>query len=165
MPYRLVLRAQIALACAAGVSASTVARRLGVTNTTVGKWRKRYQEHRISGLHDELRPGRPRTHDDERVATVINTALGTQPDPRMVRTGVCVRWPITRESSRARSSGGTISTDSSNTTKPTPAFRLDRHGRIHPPSSLRSNDFAHIFPFPGQLTRRSPRYNQFCPIP
>ena len=79
LPHRLVLRAQIVLACAAGVPASTVARHLGVTNTTVGKWRKRYREHRISGLHDELRPGRPRTHDDERVAAVINTALGTQP--------------------------------------------------------------------------------------
>ena len=33
----------------------------------------------IEGLHDELRAGRPRTHDDERVAEVINTALQTKP--------------------------------------------------------------------------------------
>ena len=79
LPHSLVRRAQMVLACAAGVPGSTVARRLGVTNTTVGKWRKRYREQGISGLHDELRPGRPRRHEDERVAEVINTALGTQP--------------------------------------------------------------------------------------
>ena len=59
LPHSLVRRAQMVLACAAGVPGSTVARRLGVTNTTVGKWRKRYREQGISGLHDELRPGRP----------------------------------------------------------------------------------------------------------
>ena len=82
LPHSLVLRAQIVLACAEGVPGSTVARRLGVTNTTVGKWRKRYREHGIPGLHDELRPGRPRTHEDERVAEVINTALQTEPPDR-----------------------------------------------------------------------------------
>ena len=33
----------------------------------------------IEGLHDELRSGRPRTHDDERIAEVIDTALQTKP--------------------------------------------------------------------------------------
>ena len=70
-----MLRARIVLACADGVPGSTVDRRLGVTKTTVGKWRKRYREHGITRLHDELRPGRPRTRADERVAEVINTAL------------------------------------------------------------------------------------------
>ena len=79
LPHSLVLRARIVLACAEGIPGSTVARRLGLTNTTVGKWRKRYRDHGISGLHDELRPGRPRTHEDERVAEVINTALQTDP--------------------------------------------------------------------------------------
>ena len=79
LPHRLMLRAQIVPACAAGVPASTAARRLGVTNTTVDKWRKRYREHRIGGLHNELRAGRPRMHDDDRVAAVINTALRIQP--------------------------------------------------------------------------------------
>jgi putative transposase len=79
LPYGLVQRARIVLACAEGVPGSRVARRLGVTNFTVGKWRKRYQEYGIQGLHDELRPGRPRTHEDERVAEVINTALQTRP--------------------------------------------------------------------------------------
>lgn len=29
----------------------------------------------LDGLHDELRSGRPRTHDDEKVAEAINAAL------------------------------------------------------------------------------------------
>ena len=35
---------------------------------TVGRWRRRYRERGLEGLDDELRPGRPRTYDDERVA-------------------------------------------------------------------------------------------------
>ena len=34
----------------------------------------------MQGLHDELRPGRPRTYDDERVAQVINRALRDKPE-------------------------------------------------------------------------------------
>jgi putative transposase len=44
---------------------------------TVGKWRKRYRELGLEGLHDELRPGRPRTQEDNKVAEVINRALQT----------------------------------------------------------------------------------------
>jgi len=79
LPHGLVRRAEIVLACAEGVSNTAVARRLRLSNATVGKWRARYRRHGIEGLHDELRPGRPRTHDDERVAEVINTALRTPP--------------------------------------------------------------------------------------
>ena len=79
LPHQLVQRAQIVLACADGESGTAIARRLDVNRNTVGKWRRRYAEHGIEGLHDELRPGRPRTHDDERVAEVINAALQTRP--------------------------------------------------------------------------------------
>ena len=79
LPSSLVQRAQIVLACAAGASNTAVAARLGVGAATVGRWRRRYRERGLEGLHDELRPGRPRTYDDERVATVINDALQTKP--------------------------------------------------------------------------------------
>jgi putative transposase len=79
LPHGLVQRAQIVLACAEGEANSSIAKRMDLTNATVGKWRKRYQQFGIEGLHDELRAGRPRTHDDERVAEVINTALQTKP--------------------------------------------------------------------------------------
>ena len=34
----------------------------------------------MQGLHDDLRPGRPRTYDDEKVAELINHALQEKPD-------------------------------------------------------------------------------------
>ena len=79
LPSGLVERAKIILACAEGTPNSAVAARMGLSNATVGKWRKRYRERGLEGLHDELRPGRPRTYDDERVAELINTALHTKP--------------------------------------------------------------------------------------
>ena len=79
LPHGLVQRAQIVLACARGEANASIARRMRLSNASVGKWRKRYRMQGIKGLHDELRPGRPRTHDDERIAAVINTALQTKP--------------------------------------------------------------------------------------
>ena len=79
LPHGLVQRAQIVLDCAQGESNAAIAKRRGLSNVTVGKWRRRYLELGLEGLHDELRPGRPRTHEDERVAEVINTALQTTP--------------------------------------------------------------------------------------
>jgi putative transposase len=67
----LVLRARIVLACEVEASNRKVAHRLQLNPATVGKWRKRFVEQRISGLHDELRPGAPRSIDDERVAMLI----------------------------------------------------------------------------------------------
>lgn len=79
LPHGLVRRAQIVLACADGEPGSEIANRMRLNKNTVGKWRKRYLEYGIEGLHDELRAGRPREHDDERVAEVINTALQSVP--------------------------------------------------------------------------------------
>ncbi|HUL66206.1 MAG TPA: helix-turn-helix domain-containing protein, partial [Burkholderiaceae bacterium] len=67
IPAALRARAQIVLASASGEANSSIAARLGYTKATVGKWRRRFIEHRITGLYDELRPGKPRTIDDERV--------------------------------------------------------------------------------------------------
>lgn len=50
---------------------------MGLTGMTVGNWRKRYRELGLLGLHDELRPGRPRTYEGDTVADVINRALRT----------------------------------------------------------------------------------------
>ena len=71
LPHGLVQRAQIVLACARGEANASIARRMGVSNATVGKWRKRYRMQGTEGLHDEPRSGRPRIHDEERVAEVI----------------------------------------------------------------------------------------------
>jgi len=79
LPHSIVQRAQILLACGAGETNTAIARRMGLTGMTVGKWRKRYRELGFEGLHDELRPGRPRTYEDDKVAEVINRALQTKP--------------------------------------------------------------------------------------
>lgn len=75
--HSIVQRAQIVLACSAGETNTAIAKRMGLTGMTVGKWRKRYRELGLEGLHDELRPGRPRTYEDDTVAEVINRALQT----------------------------------------------------------------------------------------
>ena len=80
MPYGLVQRARIVLACAQGLTNSAVAERLEASPSAVGKWRRRFIERGMQGLHDELRPGRPRTYDDEKVAELINRALQEKPD-------------------------------------------------------------------------------------
>ena len=82
LPSGLVQRVQIVLACAERLSNTAVAVRLSVSPASVGKWRKRYRDSGLEGLHDELRSGQPRTYDDERVATVINHALQMQPPDR-----------------------------------------------------------------------------------
>ena len=79
LPHSIVQRAQIVLACGAGETNTSIAKRMGLTGMTVGKWRKRYRELGLEGLHDELRPGRPRTYEDDTVAEVINRALQTKP--------------------------------------------------------------------------------------
>ena len=80
LPHALVQRAGMILASAEGSTNSAVALRFGVTPQTVGKWRRRFRAAGIEGLHDELRPGRPRTYDDDKVAAVINRALQQTPD-------------------------------------------------------------------------------------
>ena len=79
LPHSIVQPAQIVLACGAGETNTSIARRMGLTGMTVGKWRKRYRELGLDGLHDELRSGRPRTYEDDTVAEVINRALQTKP--------------------------------------------------------------------------------------
>lgn len=80
LPAALTLRARIVLECVGPQTASSdVARRMGLNRNTVNKWRGRYARQRITGLYDQLRPGRPRTVDDERVAGLINKTLHTKP--------------------------------------------------------------------------------------
>jgi len=76
----LALRARIVLACAAGGSNVAVAARLGVSRRTVARWRARFLQERLDGLHDEPRPGVPRTITDAQVEEVIVRTLEEVPE-------------------------------------------------------------------------------------
>ncbi len=65
VPTSLVRRGRIALRSGDGQGNRAVARHCGVSAPAVSHWRRRYQKLGLAGLHDELRPGRPRTQDDE----------------------------------------------------------------------------------------------------
>ncbi len=80
MPHSLVRRARIILLSGDGQSNREVARRCGVSAPAVSHWRRRYQDRGLAGLHDELRPGRPRTHDDEKVAELIKLVVESKPE-------------------------------------------------------------------------------------
>src|SRR3990172_5038997 len=75
----LAQRARIVLACAVGGLNSAIARKLGVTPQTVGKWRTRFQADRLDGLLDEPRPGAPRRILDEDVERVLAKTLESTP--------------------------------------------------------------------------------------
>ena len=75
----LALRCRIVLACAQGSSNTEVADQLGVNRMTVGKWRARFLTDRLNGLHDEPRPGGPRSIGDDDVERVIVKTLEETP--------------------------------------------------------------------------------------
>jgi transposase len=75
----LALRCRIVLACADGGSNTEIGERLGVTRGTVAKWRTRFLAKRLDGLHDEPRPGTPRTVSDDDVERVIVKTLEETP--------------------------------------------------------------------------------------
>ena len=67
----LAFRCRIVLACAQGESNTAVAARLGVARSSVNKWRARFVAQRLDGLHDEPRPGAPRSIGDDDVEKLI----------------------------------------------------------------------------------------------
>jgi transposase len=75
----LALRCRIVLAAAEGMQSKEIAARLDCSRHTVGKWRGRFAERRLDGLHDEPRPGQPRKISDEDVERVIVKTLEESP--------------------------------------------------------------------------------------
>jgi transposase len=78
-PHGLVRRARIVLLAADGISNNAIAERVGISHQMVCHWRQRYLQQGLAGLHDELRPGRPRSISDEEVATLVRKTLETKP--------------------------------------------------------------------------------------
>jgi transposase len=72
--HRDVVRARIVLAAAEGASNAAIAAELAVHIDTVRKWRRRFHHHRLAGLADLPRSGRPRRFSPVQVAEVKSLA-------------------------------------------------------------------------------------------
>ena len=79
LPHGIVARARVVLWSAAGRSNTEIAERVQWTKATVGKWRKRFIDRRVAGLYDELRSGRPRSIEDEKIAVLLRRTLSRKP--------------------------------------------------------------------------------------
>ena len=79
LPYGVVIRARIILMAASGTTNKMIAQKIGYSTQSVGLWRQRYLQQGLTGLHDELRPGRPRSISDDQVAELIKKTLQTKP--------------------------------------------------------------------------------------
>lgn len=75
----LALRCRIVLECAKGGHNTEVAQGLGVGRAAVNKWRARFLAQRLDGLHDEPRPGAPRSITDDDVEVLIVRTLESTP--------------------------------------------------------------------------------------
>src|SRR3954453_398783 len=75
----LAPRSRIVLLAAEGLKNTEIADRVGSNRAMAAKWRSRFAEHRLDGLTDEPRPGRPRTITDEQVEAVITKTLESTP--------------------------------------------------------------------------------------
>ena len=76
---RVAIRSKIVLRAAEGLANQEIARQLGVTGATVGKWRERYRVQGMEGLSDEPRPGTPRKITDSKVEEAVTQTLESLP--------------------------------------------------------------------------------------
>ena len=78
-PQALATRARIVLGSAAGESVRSLAARLGVTQTTVCLWRRRYRRAGLVGLRTQPRAGRPRQISGAKEQAVSRPSLASSP--------------------------------------------------------------------------------------
>jgi transposase len=79
LPQRQVMRAKICLLAAAGTPNLEIARRLGCSLPTVGKWRQRFQEAGMDGLGDQPGRGRLATYGPKLEDRVVSLTLSRPP--------------------------------------------------------------------------------------
>ena len=79
LPHAQVARAKLVLWSAKGKSNSEIANHLNWTKATVGEWRQRFVERRLSGIYVAHRPGRPQSVSDEKVALLLRRTLKNKP--------------------------------------------------------------------------------------
>jgi transposase len=87
-PQRDVRRARIILLAADGVSSAKISQEVGMHQSNVAQWRKRFLKDGIDGLDDEQRPGRPEeiSHDDRITIAAVATSKREKSDGRATWT-------------------------------------------------------------------------------
>src|SRR2546427_8076261 len=75
LPHGLVIRARLVLLAAEGMANRAIADKLDLSQQSVSMWRHRFLKQGLHGLHDELRPGRPRSVSDEKVTHLVRRTL------------------------------------------------------------------------------------------
>src|SRR6267378_1446469 len=76
---RVAMRSKIVLRAAEGHLNQDIARGLGISGATVGKWRERFRLEGLEGLSDEPRPGAPRKITDVKVEEAVTRTLESVP--------------------------------------------------------------------------------------
>jgi transposase len=77
---RMVTRARVVLAAADGKPNRQIAREVGLSERKVGVWRTRFAEHRLDGLRDLPRSGKPPVYDHDKQVEVFKTACSEPPE-------------------------------------------------------------------------------------
>ena len=99
--HRMVIRAKIVLAAAEGHTNAAIAAETGMHIDTVRRWRKRFSQHRLDGLKDRPRSGRPPAFTPVQVAEVKALACTPPAD-----TGVpLARWSVAELANEAVAEG------------------------------------------------------------
>ena len=97
----LVDRARVILAIANGESYGVLTARLGVSAPTLSRWRKRFEEQRLAGLHDQPRSGRGDRLTPALEAKIL--ALTNEPPPHPL-----THWTTRRLAGRLKISHMTV---------------------------------------------------------
>lgn len=77
---RIVRRARIVLLAGQGLQSVEIARQLGLSENTVGLWRRRYSKQGPAGLRDAPRSGRPSPFTAEQRTRVVQKAIEERPE-------------------------------------------------------------------------------------
>jgi len=71
---RITIRARVVLLWNKGESTSAIARTLGISRQTAGKWIERFKESGTEGLLDQQRSGRPQVYREDCIQTILDVA-------------------------------------------------------------------------------------------
>jgi len=104
-----VVRAKIVLLAGEDQPNTVIAARLDVCVDVVSRWRKRFHDHRLQGLGDRARSGRPRPFPAEVVAEVKAMAC----EPPAAREVPLARWSSAELAAQAVAEGLTCSVSAS----------------------------------------------------